>query len=407
MITEHTCRSCGRLGCQPILSLGRTPLANRLLKADQLGEPEPLYPLDLVFCPHCSLVQITETIPPEELFRDYVYFTSFADSALQNARSIVERLVADRRLSGDSLAVEVASNDGYLLQFYKERGVPVLGIEPAYNIARVADQRGIPTIPEFFDEALAYRLRGEARQADVIHANNVLAHVANLNSVIAGLGILLKPGGLLVTESPYLRDMVEGVEFDQVYHEHLCYYSLTAQQHLFGRHGLFVQDAEHLPIHGGSLRLFVGHQDRPSDNVKRLLQEEETLGMHSLDYYSRFRSRVKELRSSLLDLLGSLKDGGSRIAAYGASAKGTTLLSCLGIGAETLDYVADRSTAKQGFFTPGTHLPIHPPEKLLEDRPDYTLLLTWNFAEEILAQQAEYRRLGGRFIIPIPRLQVI
>jgi len=401
------CRSCGRQELDLILSLGKTPLANALLTREQLSQPEQAYPLDLVFCQECSLVQITETVPPEILFRDYFYFSSFADTTLQNARQIAERLVKERKLGANSLVVEVASNDGYLLQYYKDQGLPVLGIEPALNIAKVAEERGIPTLPEFFDQALAQRLRVQGKQADVIHANNVLAHVANLNSVIAGLSILLKPGGVLVTESPYVRDMVEGVEFDTIYHEHLCYYSLTAQQHLFARHGLYVQDVEHLPIHGGSLRLFVEHEECPSPEVQRLLAEEQSLGLDRFAYYARFGERVEALRDELLILLASLKSQGRRIVAYGASAKGATLLNYFGIGRETLEYVVDRSTAKQMHYTPGTHLPILSPEKLLEDQPDYALLLTWNFADEILTQQAGFRRNGGQFIIPIPELRVV
>lgn len=406
-MTRSTCRSCGQAALQPILSLGHTPLANALLTEAQLQEPEARYPLDLVFCSHCTLVQITETVPPEQLFRDYVYFSSYADASLQNARSIVQRLIRDRHLGPHSLAVEVASNDGYLLQYYQQAGVPVLGIEPALNIARVAESRGIRTLSEFFGEDLARQLRGQNTQADVIHANNVLAHVADLNGVVAGLRLLLKPGGVGVIEVPYVKDLIDFVEFDTIYHEHLCYFSLTALTHLFQRHGLTIQDVERLPIHGGSLRLLVGHAPAASAAVHALRAAETDWGVADFGAYRDFGRRVEQLKADLLAFLGSVKARGQRVAAYGASAKGATLLNYFGIGRETLEFVVDRSPVKQGRYTPGTHLPIYAPEKLLEVQPDYALLLTWNFADEIMAQQARYRQQGGQFIIPVPEVRVV
>ena len=406
-ILEIPCRSCGRPGLQLILSLGRTPLANSLLTAGQLGAPEPTYPLDLVFCPACTLVQITETVPPDQLFDEYPYFSSFSDTALKNAREIVARIAVERRLGPASLAVEVASNDGYLLQYYQDRGIPVLGIEPARNIALAAAARGIPTQCEFFGEPLARRLRQTGQRADVIHANNVLAHVAELNGVAAGLGLLLKEDGLAVIEVPYVKDLIDQVEFDTIYHEHLCYFSLTALEHLFRRHGLAVVNVERLPIHGGSLRVFVSQPGAAAPAVGELLAREAAWGVGEFAFYQDFGQRVDGLRQDLVGLLGGLKAQGKHLAAYGASAKGSTLLNYCGIGRETLDFVVDRSTVKQGHYTPGTHLPICAPERLLETRPDYALLLTWNFAEEILEQQAAYRRQGGRFIIPIPEPHIV
>jgi len=407
MSSSSVCRSCGQDGLVDILSLGHTPLANALLTAEQTERPQPIYPLDLVFCPSCTLVQITETVPPELLFREYLYFSSFADTVLQNAKQIVERLIESRHLGGDSLAMEIASNDGYLLQFYHQHGIPVLGIEPATNIARVAQDRGIRSLCEFFGEALARQLRERGERADVLHANNVLAHVADLNGVVAGIDLVLKDGGVAVIEAPYVKDLIDHVEFDTIYHEHLCYFSLTALDALFRRHQLLITDVERIPIHGGSLRVFVAKGGEQSPQVARLLREEAAWGVGHAVFYQNFGAHVERLRADLLALLNRLKAQGQRIAVYGASAKGSTLLNYFGIGRELLDYVVDRSTVKQGLYTPGTHLPIYAPERLLEDMPDYVLLLSWNFADEILGQQAEYMGRGGHFIIPIPELRVV
>ena len=410
MTSTPSCRSCSASELELILSLGSTPLANSLVR-DPHEEPEARYPLDLVFCSTCTLVQITETVSPERLFSDYLYFSSFSDTMLAHARDLVTRFVADRKLGPASLAMEIASNDGYLLQYYLEQGIPVLGIEPAQNVARVAiEEKGVATIAEFFGLDLARKLASDNRRADVLHANNVLAHVADLNGFVAGIREVLKDDGVAALEFPYVGDMIERTEFDTIYHEHLCYFSVGALTHLFARHGLKIVEAERVAIHGGSVLLQTTRAEAlqaPAQSVARLLAEERERGFQTMEFYRGFARRVRELKDQLRTLLTRLKGEGLVIAAYGAAAKGSTLLNVFGIGTETLDFVADRSTYKQGRYMPGVRIPIVAPERLLESMPNYTLLLTWNFADEILKQQAEYSQRGGKFIVPIPKVKVI
>ena len=388
----------------PVLDLGKTPLANRLLDEAGRARPEPTFPLAVVFCPACSLVQITETVSPEVLFGEYAYFSSFSDGMLRHARAHVDELMTARKLGPDSLVVEVASNDGYLLKNFVAKGVPVLGVEPARNIAKVANDAGVRTRAEFFGRETAAKLRAEGFRADVVMGSNVLAHVADLNGFVAGAADLIKDDGVVIFEFPYVGEMIAHVEFDTIYHEHLCYFSLHAIEALFARHGLVLTDVRPFAIHGGTLRVTAARRPEPAGRarVEALLAEEKAKGMDRAAYYADFGARVAKLKRDLVAALAGLKRDGKRVAAYGASAKGATLLAYCGIGATELDYVVDRSTVKQGRYTPGTHLLIHAPEHLLTDKPDVVLLLTWNFAEEILAHQAAYRATGGKFLIPVP-----
>jgi SAM-dependent methyltransferase len=402
------CRSCGSSDLHLFLSLGEVPLADGLLSRDELETPERRYPLDVALCSDCALVQILETVPPEVLFcQDYPYYSSFSDVLLRHTETNATRLMESRKLDSSSLVVELASNDGYMLQYFLRDGIPVLGIDPAEGPARAAETKGVTTLQTFFGCSLAEQLRQEGRAADVIIANNVLAHVADPNGFVEGIRILLKDEGVAVIEVPYLRDLIEHCEFDTIYHEHLCYFSVTALSRLFRRHDMSLNHVEQYPIHGGSLRLFVTKQTAPRDSVKRLLQEEQQAEMASARFYEDFASRVMTIKSQLTDVVQELTQRGKRLAAYGAAAKGATLLNYVGIGRERIDFVADRNVHKQGRFMPGVRIPIVDPTVILEQMPDYLLLLAWNFRDEIISQQQTYHQRGGQFIVPIPTLEIV
>jgi SAM-dependent methyltransferase len=405
-----SCRACGARSLLPVLSLGRTPLANQLLGQAELAAEQQVYPLDLGYCGACSLVQITHTVPPEDLFSDYVYFSSFSDAMLAHSKELAQRITQERSLGPADLVIEIASNDGYLLQYYKELGIEVLGIEPARNIAEVARERGIPTLTEFFGQDLADQLSRKGTRAAVVHANNVMAHVPDINQFAGGLYTILADHGMAFIEVPYVREMISRREFDTIYHEHVFYFSLIALTNLFARHHLEVVDVELIPLHGGSLLLTVArvasaHTATP--RVGAMLEEERRIGMASFAYYEGFSREVQALRDELRRVLFDLKAKGARLAAYGAAAKGSTLLNYAEVGRETLDFVVDRSPHKQGKFMPGVRLPIRAPSALLDEKPDYVLLLTWNFKDEILAQQEPYRRAGGKFIVPLPSVSIV
>ena len=406
--SNKVCRSCQKPGLMTFLDLGEMPLSDRILSEKQLHESEPRYSLEVAFCRHCSLVQILETVAPELLFCDeYPYYSSFSPALLKHSRENVLDLIHSRGLNSKSFVVELASNDGYLLKNYVEHGIPVLGIDPADGPVAAAEKIGVTTLNTFFTIELAKKLRDDGRTADIIHANNVLAHVADTNGFVEGIKILLKENGVAVIEVPYVKDLIDHYEFDTIYHEHLCYFSVTALNNLFRKHSLYLNELKPLSIHGGSLRLYVGRQEAVGESVRMYLKDEAAKGMDKLEYYIDFAEKVDNVKQSLTDLLAKLKSEGMRIAAYGAAAKGSTLINYIGIGRDLIDFVVDRNVHKQGKYMPGKHIPIGGAEKILEEMPDYVLLLAWNFKDEILQQQQEYRNRGGKFIIPIPQPKVV
>ena len=402
------CRSCNKKDVEVFLNLGDKPPSDRILTEEMLDQKETFYPLEVAFCPHCSLVQILETLPPEDLFTDgYEYYSSFIPALLKHARDNVHEMINSRQLGVNNLIMELASNDGYLLKNYVKAGIPVLGIDPAPGQARAAKENGVSTLNAFFTVDLANELRREGKCADVIHANNVLAHVADTNGFVEGIRILLRDNGIAVIEVPYVRELIDHCEFDTIYHEHLCYFSVTALDHLFRRHSLYLNDIKRIPIHGGSLRLYVESNASVSEEVKKMLAEEAALKMNTIDYYRNFTQRVENLKINLVNLLHSLKNQGKRIAAYGAAAKGTMMINYVEIGADLIEFVVDRNTHKHGKYMPGKHIPIFDTGKLLREMPDYVLILAWNFADEIMQQQASYHQRGGRFIIPVPEPRIV
>jgi len=397
------CRSCDSKHLTTFLRLGTLPLSGHLLRAEDLDKQEPRYPLDVALCAECSLVQILYTVPPEEVFAtEYPYYSSVSPTWVAHCKRNVDALVKRFTLGVNHFAVEIASNDGYLLQHFLPHGVKVLGIDPAAGPVEKARAIGVPTLLGFFTEQVSNVVMAAHGLADVVLGNNVLAHVADTNGFVAGVAALLKDTGVAVFEFPHVMQLIERCEFDTIYHEHLCYYSLTSLFPLFARHGLTIFDVEQLPTHGGSLRIYADRNCRPTTKaVQNLWAEEQVRGLNHLGYYRDFAARVKDVQTKLHTFLSAERIAGRRVVAYGAAAKGGTMLNSTGITTSLLDYVVDKSPFKQGRYMTGSRLPVYHPSKLMEDKPDYALLLTWNFKDEILEQQAEYRTRGGRFVLPV------
>ncbi len=405
------CRCCGAPLTETFADLGMTPLANSFIPPDQTARMEPFYPLRALVCSSCRLVQLAESVDPQAIFSHYPYFSSVSEAWLGHAEAYAEAMTARLGLGPQTPVVEVASNDGYLLQYFARRGIPVLGVDPAANVARLAIARGIPTEVAFFGAAAARRLRATRPAPVLVAANNVLAHVPELHDFVEGFRILLAPGGVATFEFPHLLRLMEHVEFDTIYHEHFSYLSLLVAERIFGRHGLVIFDVEELPTHGGSLRLFVRHvEDTPkrvAPAVERVRAAERAAGLDGPEPYRRFAEGVVEAKCALLEFLIGAKREGRRVVGYGAPAKGNTLLNYCGIGPELLPFTVDRSPHKQGLLLPGTRIPVRAPEAILEEKPDYVLVLPWNLKDEVAAQMAVIRGWGGRFVLPIPRVQVL
>jgi hypothetical protein len=387
-----------------------SPLCESYLTADQLDGVEHFYPLHVRICESCLLVQLEDYVPASEIFREYAYFSAYSDSWVEHARVYAEAMIERFGLDEHSLVVELASNDGYLLQHFVRHAVPVLGIDPAVNVAEDARGRGVETIVDFFDSALARRIVSERRPADLVVANNVLAQVPPLNDFVAGIEILLAPHGVATIEVPHLARLIEGIQFDTIYHEHFSYFSLTTLERLFSKHGLEAFNVDELPSHGGSLRVYVqrrGGVQRASESVSRVLDDERAAGYDSVAGYRNFGETVAETKWRLLDLLIGLRRDGKQVVGYGAPGKGNTLLNYCGIRTDLLDYTVDRNPYKHGRFLPGTHIPIYAPERIEETKPDYILVLPWNLKKEIAAQLSYVREWGGRLVVPIPRPEMM
>lgn len=404
------CRFCDKKDIFKFLELGTMALANSFLTREELqSAKEPEYPLDVFFCEQCGLVQIGYVVSPDALFKNYIYFSATSDLVHKHADYLAKSFQKRFGLNERSLVVEIASNDGTVLQYFKKTGVKTLGVEPAANIAKVAVQAGIATFNDFFNASTSEHIKDQYGSADVILGRHVFAHVPQIHGFVKGLKNLLAPGGAVAIEAPYLIDFVEKNEFDTVYHEHYSYLSVRAMSHLFSRYDMEVFDAERVPIHGGSLIYFIGHKGahKKAGTVETLVKAELDRNLDKKETYLAFAERAHALRAGLLNLLQDLKRSGKRIAAYGAPAKGNTLLNYCGITTDLVEYTVDKSPYKQNLYTPGAHLPVYHPDKLAQDRPDYVLLLAWNFADEVLEQQKAYRDKGGKFILPIPDVRIV
>lgn len=404
------CLFCGTSLNHTLVDLGMSPLCESILSADKVNQMEPFYPLHVRVCSNCFLVQLEAYVSPEHIFTEYAYFSSFSDTWLAQCKAYTDQVVERFGLNEKSHVVELASNDGYLLQYFVEKKIPVLGVEPATNIAKVATEKGIPTLNEFFGEDCAKKLVQQGKSADLIAANNVIAHVPNLNDFIAGIKILMKPEGVFTGEIQHLMTLMELNQFDTIYHEHFFYHTLSTLETIFTDHGMTIFDVEELPTHGGSLRIYARHTDDASkpvgERVIDLRQREAAAGFTSLERYTHFDEQVRETKRKLLDFLIKMKREGKTIVGYGAPGKGNTLLNYCGIRTDFLDYTVDRNPYKHGKFLPGTHIPVYHPDKIQETKPDYVLILPWNVKDEIMEQMSVIREWGGKFVVPIPEVTV-
>lgn len=404
------CRLCGESVSRTFVDLGMSPLCESFLAAEQLNQMEPFYPLHVFVCENCFLVQLGEYVTPDHIYTEYAYFSSYSDSWLRHAREYVEMITERLKLGPKSQVIEIASNDGYLLQYFVQKSIPVLGIDPAANVAPVAIKKGVPTLVRFFGEATAREVVARGQQADLLLGNNVLAHVPALNDFVAGMKLLLKPTGVITMEFPHLQRLMESNQFDTIYHEHFSYYSFLTAEKAFARHGLTLFDVEEIPTHGGSLRIYGRHaedQTKPvSARVNALRERERKMGFDGLEVYAAFDGQVKETKRRLLDFLISARRDGKSVVGYGAPGKGNTLLNYCGIRTDFIDYTVDRNPYKHGKFLPGTHIPIYPPERIAQTKPDFVLILPWNLKDEIVKQLAGIREWGGRFVVPIPTVEI-
>lgn len=411
-MSHPPCRFCGTPLEHSLADLGVSPVSNAFLKADQLDRMEPFYPLHVFVCRSCHLAQLEQFESPDRIFNDeYAYFSSFSESWLAHARRYVDAMSSRLSLGADSFVVEIASNDGYLLQYFVARGIPVLGIEPAANCAEAARGKGVESLVKFFGRDTAAEVAGTRRKADLLLGNNVLAHVPDLNDFVAGMKVLLSDRGVITMEFPHLLSLMRENQFDTIYHEHFSYFSMLTVARVFAAHGLRVFDVERLPTHGGSLRIFACHQDNAAQPdqpaVAALVAEERAAGLDRMETYAAFDEQVKTIKRDLLEFLIRAKREGKRVVGYGAPAKGNTLLNYCGVRTDFIDYTVDRSPHKQGMYLPGVRIPIHAPERIFETRPDYVLILPWNLRDEITQQMAGIRAWGGRFVVPIPRVEVL
>ena len=405
------CRFCGTPLAHTFVDLGMSPLSNAFIKPENYHAMEPFYPLHAYVCSSCFLVQLEEFESPQRIFSDYVYFSSYSESWLRHAKAYAEMMIRRFNFNASHQVIEIASNDGYLLRNFKERSIPVLGIEPAENVAQVARAAGIPTQAKFFGVKTARELAASGLQADLLLGNNVLAHVPDVNDFVAGMKIALKRDGVITMEFPHLLQLMANNQFDTIYHEHFSYFSFVTAERIFAQHGLTLFDVEELPTHGGSLRIYARHaeHDKPAEsaNVESLRKREIGAGMTALATYEKFSENVRETKRKLLDFLIRAKREGKSVVGYGAPAKGNTLLNYCGIRTDFLDYTVDRSPHKQGLFLPGTRIPVHAPDRIRQTRPDYILILPWNIKDEVIEQMSHVREWGGKFVVPIPRVEVM